>query len=424
MIRNRVELITIGDEILIGQIVDTNSAWMGTELNKFGLKVVQISSVPDSRNEILAALQNAALRADIVLITGGLGPTKDDITKACLLEFFGGALVFNEAQYIQVEQLFRSFGREVTPINRKQAEVPSSCEVLVNERGTAPGMKFVKGETVYFSMPGVPYEMKWLMENKVLPELKSRPGMPCIVHRTFLTQGIGESLLASWIEDWEDKLPEHIKLAYLPSPGLVRLRLTATGLDEIELNRELDALATGLYERIGKHIYGEGDQTLPEIIQQYFIENAISLSVAESCTGGNIAHLLTGIPGSSAYFKGGVVSYSEELKIDLLGVPPETISSHGVVSEATAIAMAEGALRTMRSDYALSVTGIAGPGGGTDEIPVGTIWVGFASAEGSMAKQFRLSTNRERNITVASLSALNLLRRKVIMQEPLQKQES
>ncbi len=419
MIHNRVELITIGDEILIGQIVDTNSAWMATELNQCGLKVVQITSVSDSRDAILTALRDAAQRADIVLITGGLGPTKDDITKACLLEFFGGTMVFNEDQYTQVEKLFSSFGREVTPINRKQAEIPSTCKVLVNQRGTAPGMWFEKNETIYVSMPGVPYEMKWIMAELVIPELKKRSGLPSIVHRTFLTQGIGESLLASWIESWEDALPEHVRLAYLPSPGLVRLRLSTTGKDEAALHEELNKQAKGLYALIGKHIYGEGEQTLPEIIQDYFIDKKLSLSVAESCTGGNIAHMITGIAGSSAYFKGGIVSYSEELKVNLLGVPPDVIKNHGVVSEATAMAMADGARRTMNTDYALSVTGIAGPDGGTEEIPVGTVWIGFSSAEGCMAKTFRLSTNRERNITTASLSALNLLRRKVILGEAL-----
>lgn len=420
--KNRVELITIGDEILIGQIVDTNSAWMATELNKIGLKVVQITSVADSRTAIIAALEDAALRADVVLITGGLGPTKDDITKSCMLEFFGGELIFSEQQYTQVEALFRSFGREVTPINRKQAEVPSSCKVLVNERGTAPGMWFEKNNTIYASMPGVPYEMKWLMEARILPELKMLPGLPVISHLTFLTQGVGESMLAGFIESWEDALPTHIRLAYLPSPGQVRLRLSATGPDELVLNKELEEQAVQLYKLIGKHIYGEGEQSLPQVIQEYFIENNLSLSVAESCTGGSIAQLITSVPGASAYFKGGIISYSEDLKISLLGVPPDVISTNGVVSEATAIAMAEGARKVMQTDYALSVTGIAGPDGGSDEIPVGTIWIGFSSAEGNMAKMFRLSTNRERNILVASLSALNLLRRKVILREPAQSQ--
>lgn len=412
--RSFVEIITIGDEILIGQIVDTNSAWMAKELNKIGLRVTQITSISDSKEVIISSLILATQRADVVLITGGLGPTKDDITKMALLEYFGGELEVHEEQLSEVQKLFKSFGKEVSDINVKQAEVPTTCSVLVNLRGTAPGMWFEKEDTVFVSMPGVPYEMKWLMENRVLPKLKTKLDLPSIKHRTFLTQGVGESILSEWISDWEDALPSHIKLAYLPSPGLVRLRLSAVGKKPTILEDELNALGDSLYAIIGKHIYGEGQISLPEVIQALFIRKNLSLSVAESCTGGNISHLITSIAGSSAYYKGGAVPYTEKLKTELFGVSPETIITYGVVSEEVARELAEGARNVFNSDYAISITGIAGPSGGTDNLPLGSIWIGIAGPEATHAKLFRFSTDRQRNITMASLSALNWLRRKVL----------
>ncbi len=409
----QVEIITIGDEILIGQIVDTNSAWMAKELNAIGLSVVQITSISDSREAILSTIDLAGKRAKVVLITGGLGPTKDDITKATLMDYFGGEPVFSEAQYEEVEKLFKSFGRDVSAINRKQAEVPSSCRILVNSRGTAPGMWFEKDDTIYISMPGVPYEMKWLMESQVIPALKSRLILPVIEHKTFLTQGVGESMLSEWIETWENNLPHHIKLAYLPSPGLVRLRLSAFGDDALSLSADLEAQAKGLYELVGEHIYGEGDISFAEVIQKLFLEKNLSLSLAESCTGGNIAHLLTEVAGSSAYFKGGAVTYSEELKKSILGVSQETIEQYGVVSEQVVTEMAQGARLKFGSDYSIAVTGIAGPDGGSEEMPVGSIWIGIGTPRGVIAKLHRFSTNRSRNITMASLSAFKMLRKAI-----------
>lgn len=409
-----VEIITIGDEILIGQIIDTNSAWMAKELNKIGLRIIQITSITDSKEEIISSLQAAEKRADVILITGGLGPTKDDVTKHAMLEYFGGELILNQEQLSQVRELFKSFGKEVSELNVKQAETPSSCETLINSRGTAPGMWFEKNETIFVSMPGVPYEMKWLMEYKVLPKIKSKLALPVIRHKTFLTQGIGESFLSEWIADWEDSLPSHIKLAYLPSPGLVRLRLSAIGKDASTLDEELNKAGLALYEIIGKHIYGEDQISLPEVIQNLFIGRDLTLSVAESCTGGNISHLITSVAGSSAYYVGGAIPYTEEMKSKILGVSAQTITQFGVVSEQVVRELAEGTRKAFNSDYSIATTGIAGPAGGSEEIPVGSVWIGIAGPDRTHSKLFRFSTDRERNITMASLSALNWLRKVVL----------
>jgi nicotinamide-nucleotide amidase len=408
------ELITIGDEILIGQIVDTNSAWMAQQLNAIGITVKQISSVSDNHEHILTALREARQRAGIILITGGLGPTKDDITKVALCDYFKCKLVFNQAQFNQVEAIFKSFGREVSPVNRKQAEVPELCECIVNLQGTAPAMWFDQEGITYVSMPGVPYEMKGIMEHDILPRLKERFRLPVIQHRTFLTQGVGESMLAGWIESWEDALPPNMKLAYLPNPGMVRLRISATGSDANELTNQIEEQARKLYELIGEHIYGEGEQTLPELILELLGKQQKTLSLAESCTGGNISHLITEIPGSSSAYLGGVVSYSNELKIKLLGVNRSTLETRGAVSEETALEMASGALKHLGSDYSIAITGIAGPDGGSEEKPVGTVWIAIAGPDFKLAKKFQFSKDRVRNITMASLSALNMLRKKLI----------
>lgn len=410
----QAEIITIGDEILIGQIVDTNSAWMARKLNKIGVKVKQISSVSDDREHILAAFEEAKSRVDLILITGGLGPTKDDITKKTLCEYFKCGTVFNEDQFKVIEAIFNRYSREVTAINRKQAEVPELCTCIVNHNGTAPAMWFDVDGKVFVSMPGVPYEMQGIMETSVLPMIRERFNTPVIQHRTFLTHGVGESMLASWIENWEDGLPPNMKLAYLPASGQVRLRISATGSNSDKLSQQIDAEARKLYALIGEHIFGEGELTMEECVQNLMLEAGKTLSVAESCTGGYLGHLITGLSGSSAYFKGGAITYSEELKIKLLGVNPNTIASKGVVSEEVALEMAQGALREFDSDYALSVTGIAGPSGGTDELKVGSIWIGIAGLGLNEAKLFHFGQNRERNIRMGSLTALNLLRKALI----------
>ena len=409
-----VEIITIGDEILIGQIVDTNSAWMAQALNAIGVKVKQITSVSDNREHILAALNEASKRANIVLITGGLGPTKDDITKATLCDYFGGGLIFSDLQYAQVEKLFRSFGREVTEINRKQAEIPESCELIVNYNGTAPGMWFEKDATYYMSMPGVPYEMKAMMETQVIPKIRDAFSLPVIVHRTFLTQGIGESVLSEMITDWEDALPMHMKLAYLPSPGMVRLRISAHGENELHVSSEIEEKAIELYKHIGSYIYGEGEETLEAIILNILKKDKKTLSLAESCTGGNISHLLTSIPGASDAFVGGAVVYTNTMKVDVLGVLPQTLANYGVVSEEVVREMAKGAIQKFNSDFAIAVSGVAGPGADKDGNPVGSVWIAIAGKDFTEAKKFQFSTNRERNITMSSYAALNYLRKQLI----------
>ncbi len=403
------EIITIGDEILIGQIVDTNSAWMAAELNAIGIWVQQISSVSDDALHIVKAVDEARQRAEIVLLTGGLGPTKDDITKKTLLHYFGGELVSNSDQLKIIHAIFNSYGRVVSEVNEKQAEVPSTCTCLVNRFGTAPGMWFDLGTHVFVSMPGVPYEMKELMRSEVLPRLQNRFTLPAIVHRTFRTQGVGESMLAEWISDWEDQLPAHMKLAYLPSPGEVKLRITAKGTNAETLNREIDLLAEGLYALIGKYIYGEGEVKLEQLIHAKLLEMGVTLSLAESCTGGTIASMLTALPGASRYFTGSLVAYSNKVKVNSLGVSPDTLKHFGAVSEQTVREMAIGANRVFKTDYAIAVSGIAGPDGGTAEKPVGTVWISLAKPNAVLTKQFRFSTNRERNIRMASLAALKLL---------------
>ncbi len=409
-----VEIITIGDEILIGQIVDTNSAWMAQALNTIGVKVKQITSVSDNREHILAALNEASKRAHLVLITGGLGPTKDDITKATLCDYFGGGLIFSDLQYAQVEKLFRSFGREVTEINRKQAEIPERCELIVNYNGTAPGMWFEKDGIYYMSMPGVPYEMKAMMETQVIPKIRDAFSLPVIVHRTFLTQGIGESVLSEMITDWEDALPNHMKLAYLPSPGMVRLRISAHGENEMHVSAEIEEQAKELYKHIGNYIYGEGEETLEAIILNILKKDKKTLSLAESCTGGNISHLLTSIPGASDAFVGGAVVYTNTMKVHVLGVLPQTITDYGVVSEEVVREMAKGAIQKFNSDFAIAVSGVAGPGADKDGNPVGSVWIAIAGKDFTEAKKFQFSTNRERNITMSSYAALNYLRKQLI----------
>jgi nicotinamide-nucleotide amidase len=403
------EIITIGDEILIGQIVDTNSAWMATELNKMGIRVKQISSVSDDAEHIIAALDLAALRADIILITGGLGPTKDDLTKKTLSTYFRSAMVFNEQQYAHIERIFTAYGREATPINRQQAEVPLCCTCLPNELGTAPGMWFEKDNRVFVSMPGVPYEMKALMQNEVLPRLQSHFKTPVILHRTFRTQGVGESMLASWIEHWEDALPAHMRLAYLPSVGEVKLRISASGDDGKNLEQQVEEQSQRLYQLIGKHIYGEGDDSLALMVHRTLLAKGLTLSIAESCSGGAISASLTQNAGASAYFIGGMVSYDNRIKADFLNVPHDVLETKGAVSEETVQCMASGIRKKFETDVSLAVSGVAGPGGGTDEKPVGLVWIAVDGAHGMSTKQFRFAKDRERNIEMARLSALKLL---------------
>jgi len=409
------EIITIGDEILIGQIVDTNSAWMGEQLNLAGIKVHQITSVSDNAEHIIKALDEAKSRVDLILITGGLGPTKDDITKHTLVKYFNTSLRFDEDVFQHVKNLFARFGREVTDINKKQAEVPETCTVIHNANGTAPGMWFEQDEKVFISMPGVPYEMKRMMLSEILPRLKQKFSLPAIVHRTILTQGVGESFLSEMIADWENSLAEkNIKLAYLPSPGMVRLRLSSSGKDEPILRKNIDEKITELEKIIPQYIYGYEKDKLEEIAGKLLKEKKQTLALAESCSGGLIAHLITSVPGSSAYFMGGVVSYSNESKTNQLGVKKETLEKHGAVSEETVTEMALGAKDKFNTNWAVATSGIAGPDGGSDEKPVGTVWIAIAGPNGIKTKKFQLGGNRERNIAVTAITALNMLRKELL----------
>ena len=393
-----VEIINIGDELLIGQVVNTNASWLATQLNKAGFNVSRITIIPDNNEQILEALAEAGARANIILITGGLEPTKDDITKKALCEFFNTSLVFDEPSYKNVEEIFSYYGLKVTEVNRKQAEIPQKCTPIRNESGTAPGMWFEKNRKIFVSMPGIPMEMKLMTKKFIIPELKKIFITEAIVHKTVLTQGVGESSLAKFIEDWENDLPMHIKLAYLPQPGIVRLRLTAVGKQKSKLAKDIKNLFSELHKIIPDLIYGYEDDKLEIIVGDLLKGKEKTLSTAESCTGGYIAHLLTSIQGSSNFFIGSVVAYSNEIKENVLGVKQETLIKHGTVSEQTVTEMAQGVQKSTGSDYAIAVSGIAGPDGGTTEKPVGTTWIAVLTPEKTLAKRFLFGKNRERNI--------------------------
>lgn len=403
------EIITIGDEILIGQIVDTNSAWMARQLNAVGIRVKQITSVSDERQHILDALKEARNRADIILMTGGLGPTKDDITKTTLAEYFNTGFVLNDATLKNVERIFARYNRPLLEVNHNQAMVPANCEVLINQNGTAPGMWFNHEGKVYVSMPGVPFEMMYLMEEQVIPRLKAQFKLPHIVHNTLLTVGVGESFLAEMIADIEDRLPAHIKLAYLPKLGTVRLRLSAQGENITSLRSEVEHYADQIAERVGRAVVAREDIPIEKAILNKMEAKELTLSVAESCTGGYIAHLFTQHAGSSKVFLGGAVSYAYELKESILGVKNETLWQHGAVSEETATEMMQGALQNFKSDYAIAVTGIAGPDGGTPDKPVGTVWIAVGNKYKSIIKKFTFGNKRIQNIERTATTALGLL---------------
>ncbi len=408
------EIITIGDEILIGQIIDTNSAWMAQQLNTAGIRIKQISSVSDNRGHILSALKEASERADLILITGGLGPTKDDITKTTLAEYFQVGMKRDQETLDNVTRIFARYNRPLLEVNIRQADVPENCEVLLNKNGTAPGMWFQEKDKVFVSMPGVPFEMMYLMEDLVIPKLKAAFDLPKIIHQTILTAGEGESFLAERIADIEDQLPPEIKLAYLPKLGVVRLRLSAYGEDEEKLKQELEIQTKKITERLGPTVVATEDIPLEKAILLLMAKNKQTLSLAESCTGGYLAHLFTSLPGASGVFVGGAVSYSYEMKERMLGVNPDTLWETGAVSEETVREMAEGALRNFSSDYAIAVTGIAGPDGGTPEKPVGTVWIAVATKDKTSAKKYVFGNKRiqniERTATNAMVDLLKLLR--------------
>ena len=408
-----VEIMTIGDELLYGQVIDTNSAFMGQELGKIGLRVRQISSVSDRAEEIVAALDQARQRARVVLITGGLGPTKDDLTKHVLTRYFGTELVLHEPTLRHVEQIFQRFNRPMLDVNRQQALVPANCEVLHNAVGTAPGMWFLDQGTIFASMPGVPFEMKRLMTDHVLPRLQAQFHLAPIEHVVVMTAGMGESFIAQKIEDWETALPANIKLAYLPSFGAVRLRLTGSDDGLPDLRGRMLALLPALRARIGEYIFAEEETTLEAAIGQLLRARNLTIGTAESCTGGLVSHRLTSVSGSSAYFRGSIVAYHNDIKQAELGVKSETLAQHGAVSEATVREMAEGARRRLGVDVAVATSGIAGPTGATDTKQVGTVCLAYADATQTISKEYVLDRGRALNVEYAAQSLLTLLRQQL-----------
>jgi nicotinamide-nucleotide amidase len=405
------EVVTIGDEILYGQITDTNTQWMSTELDKIGIKTVRKSSVGDQEDKILQIFEEAERRADIILLTGGLGPTKDDITKKTLCKYFDDKLVINDDALAFITDFFVKRGRPMTELNRQQAAVPSRCTYLANKTGTAPGMWFEHKGKIFVSMPGVPHEMKYLMTNEVIPRLKQYFETPIIYHKMIRTIGVGESFLAEKIENWEDNLPEHIKLAYLPSFGQVRLRLTAVGQDEEALKQDVQSEIDKVLPQIKSFVFGYDNDDLEVAIGKTLKSQGFTVSAAESCTGGYISHMFTKVAGSSAYFMGSVVSYDNSVKINVLGVNSETIDAHGAVSEETVTQMAEGVRKLLKTDFAIATSGVAGPDGGTPEKPVGTLWIACAMEGRTIARKVQMANQRDTNINYGSVVALNLLRK-------------
>lgn len=406
----KAELLTIGDEILYGQIVDTNSQWMSVALTDAGIKVVRKTSVGDVEDEIMTAFAEAETRVDIILITGGLGPTNDDLTKPCLAKYFNCEIKIHEDALKDVTEFFKSRGRELTELNRQQAALPVCCEKITNAVGTAPGMWFERNGKVFVSMPGVPHEMKRMMTNIIIPKLKQTFETPVIHHTMIRTVGIGESFLAEKIALWEANLPPHIRLAYLPSLGSVRLRLTATGNDKEVLANECHNLVEALRQLAGEYIFNIGDDELEVVVGKQLADKKLKIAVAESCTGGFLSHLFTSVPGSSAYFMGGVIAYDNRIKIQELYVSPETLERHGAVSEETVIEMASNVRKKFNTDIGVATSGIAGPDGGTAEKPVGTVWIAYADENGVVTKKLQLSKDRMINIRMSAIAVLNLVR--------------
>lgn len=407
-------IITIGDEILIGQVTDTNAVWISRQLNALGIQVGEMVSISDNAEQINQTLDRYIGVYELLIMTGGLGPTTDDITKQTLATYFGSKLVTHQEVLNRITRFFKERGRSMIESNRQQADVPEACRVLMNNHGTAPGMWFQKEGSILVSLPGVPYEMKGLMEDHVLPELLRMNSVPQVVHRTIMTQGVPESYLAVMLRDWERKLPTCVKLAYLPRPGIVRLRLTVVDKCAKDAEVLLDMVISKLLDIIPEHIFGYDDISLEESLGGLLRERGLSLATAESCTGGNIARLITSVPGSSAYYSGSLIAYENRIKSSLLGVDPAVIEEKGAVSREVVEQMASGVRKALGSDTAISTSGIAGPDGGTAEKPVGTTWICVQYNEESYAKLFRFGGSRERIIDQASLSAIQLLRRLVL----------
>jgi nicotinamide-nucleotide amidase len=412
----KAEIITIGDEILIGQIVDTNSQWIGTELNKIGVSVYQISSIQDDKQHILNALKEAQERVDIVILTGGLGPTKDDITKKTIAEFFHDDEIVEYPEVLEhIKGLFRKINHPFKEVQRFQAQLPSKATLLMNNFGTAPGMWFYENNTVFVSLPGVPYEMKGLITNQVLPRIQQQFKLPFIIHKTIMTYGQGESTIAERIEDFENNLPTYIKLAYLPSFGKVRLRLSAKGENKEILEKELNEKVAAIYQLIPEIITGlDDDRSLEKRVGELLKKNNKTIGTAESITGGKIAATMVSIEGSSAYYKGSFVTYSAETKINLLGVLPETIQKYSVVSKEVALEMAKGAKERLQTNYAIAVTGNAGPTTDHNDKSVGLVYVAFVSDEKEFVEEFNFGEPREKVINKTVSKSLEIMYRELI----------
>lgn len=412
----QAEIITIGDEILIGQIVDTNSAYISKQLNKIGISVYQISSIQDDKAHILQAFSEANTRSQLVIITGGLGPTKDDITKHTLCDYFNDVLVRDVKVLGHIEYLFKKYiSTPISDLNRQQAMIPSKAEVLHNAFGTAPGLWMEHNKTVFVSLPGVPFEMKALMTDAVIPKLQGQFERPHIIHKTIMTYGLGESAIAQIIEDWENRLPKKIKLAYLPSLGRVRLRLSAKGSDKNTLQNLIDQEAKKLYPLIGDIIYGEEeDESIEAGVGKLLTQKGMTLATAESFTGGKIAQQITALSGASKYFNGSVVSYATQAKIDVLEVDQKLIEAHSVVSEAVAVAMAKNVKKLLGADFSIATTGNAGPNKGDSEAAVGTAFIAISTPRQTFAKKFILGNHRERIIQKGVNVAFELLQKEIL----------
>jgi nicotinamide-nucleotide amidase len=421
---NNASIITIGDELLIGQVIDTNSAFIAQQLNKAGIAVKRRVAVGDNWDEIWNALDEEQEHADIILITGGLGPTADDITKPLLCKYFKGEMIVNENVKQHVINIFTKLNRPIIDRNLKQAEVPSTCEVLFNKRGTAPGMWFIKPhptsphgegkEKIFVSMPGVPFEMQGLMVEEVIPKLQKQFKFPHIAHRTLLTAGVGESFLAEMIKDFEEALPSHIKLAYLPNFGMVRLRLSTSGNNKTEVENDIETYFTQLQSLVAAHLVTNEDEPMEKVVAKLLLKHNKTIGTAESCTGGYISHLITAMAGSSAYYKGSVIAYAYDAKENLLHVDKDELQAKGAVSESIVTQMTKGALKSLNVDYAIAVSGIMGPGGETPDKPVGTVWIGVGNANEVVTQKMHFRFDRQRNIQLTATASLNMLRQFIL----------
>lgn len=407
-------ILNIGNELLSGLVVNTNASYIAQQLDGIGIYIKRIDTVSDSKEEIINGLEYHLLQSDIVIITGGLGPTNDDITKLTLADKFGMKLQFHQPSYDNIKNLLKNRGIEISETNRQQAMLPDGCVVLTNTQGTAPGMWFDINSKIVVSLPGVPFEMKYLMEAEVLPRLKKKNQDKAILRKLFLTTGIPESYLQDILRDWESKLDENTQIAYLPEPGIVKLRISITGDDQKTVSKQLSLYESQLRNILPHEIFGTDNETLEIVVGKMLVNQKKTISLAESCTGGYLAHLITSVPGSSVYFMGGVVSYSNQIKSKTLNVNPELIKEHGAVSREVVTAMAANVKQLMKTDYAIATSGIAGPDGGSVEKPVGTVWIAVATPNGVEAKCFNFGEHRMRNIRRASIAALNELRVKLL----------